>query len=87
MMKPEASGFERICTQVVLITVCALTPVDYCGCWCYLPLRGVFLLMEGGCIVARRHVGKGRSARKFRSQVGRTHPANMARPGRGGFRL
>lgn len=35
----------------------------------------------------RRAVHKGRSARHFRHQVGRTHPLNMARPGRGGFRI
>lgn len=35
----------------------------------------------------RRPVRKGRSARKFRRDVGRTKAANLAKPGRGGFRL
>ncbi|WNK13384.1 MAG: hypothetical protein [Microvirus sp.] len=36
----------------------------------------------------RRHsVNKGRSARKFRGQVGRTKAANMRGPMRGGFRF
>lgn len=35
----------------------------------------------------RRHVNKQRSAGKFRRQSGRTHPGNLARPGRGGYRL
>lgn len=35
----------------------------------------------------RRHVNKRRSAGKFRGQSGKTHPANMAKPGRGGFRI
>lgn len=35
----------------------------------------------------RRPVNKGKSARKFRGQVRKTHPANMAKPGRGGFRI
>lgn len=37
--------------------------------------------------MARRPVNKRRSAGKFRKAVGRTKGANMARPGRGGFRL
>lgn len=37
--------------------------------------------------MARRRVNKRASSRKFRKQVGRTHPANLARPGRGGFRV
>lgn len=37
--------------------------------------------------MARRSVPKGKSARKFRSQVRKTHPKNLSRPGRGGFRL
>lgn len=35
----------------------------------------------------RRPVHKAKSARKFRSQVRKTHPANVAKPGRGGFRF
>jgi len=35
----------------------------------------------------RRPVHKGKSARKFRKAVGKTHPKNLAKPGRGGFRL
>jgi len=35
----------------------------------------------------RRHVNKQRSAGKFRGQSRKTHPANMARPGRGGYRI
>lgn len=37
--------------------------------------------------MARRPVNKRRSAGKFRKQVRKTHPANMAKPGRGGFRI
>jgi len=35
----------------------------------------------------RRPVNKGRSARKFRGQVGRTNVVNLRRPSRGGFKL
>lgn len=35
----------------------------------------------------RRGVNKGRSARKFRRNVGRTKMANMRGPNRGGYRL
>lgn len=35
----------------------------------------------------RQRVSKGRSSGKFRSQVKRTKSLNVARPGRGGFRL
>jgi len=35
----------------------------------------------------RRAVNKRKSARSFRSQVGKTRGINIARPGRGGFRL
>jgi len=35
----------------------------------------------------RRPVNKRSSAKKFRRQVGRTHPANVRKPGRGGYRL
>lgn len=35
----------------------------------------------------RKHVNKRRSSAKFRGDVRRTHPANMAKPGRGGFRI
>lgn len=35
----------------------------------------------------RRPVSKGRSARGFRKQVSHTKAANIARPGRGGYRL
>lgn len=35
----------------------------------------------------RRPVNKGRSSGKFRRQVKRTKSLNLARPGRGGFRL
>lgn len=35
----------------------------------------------------RRPVNKRRSARKFRKQVGKTKALNVAKPGRGGFRL
>jgi len=39
-------------------------------------------------VIMRRHsVHKGRSARKFRLQVGRTKVANMRGPMRGGFRF
>lgn len=37
--------------------------------------------------MARRPVRKGRSARSFRKQVGKTKSVNLAKPGRGGFRL
>lgn len=37
--------------------------------------------------MARRKVNKARSSRKFRKQAGRTKALNVARPGRGGFRL
>jgi len=37
--------------------------------------------------MARYRVNKGKSARKFRSDVGRTKSMNVSRPGRGGFRL
>lgn len=37
--------------------------------------------------MARRPVNKARSAGKFRKQARKTHPLNVARPGRGGFRL
>lgn len=37
--------------------------------------------------VSRRPVNKGRSARKFRSSVGRTKAANLSGPMRGGIRL
>lgn len=35
----------------------------------------------------RYGVNKQRAARKFRGQVSKTHVKNMARPGRGGFKL
>lgn len=35
----------------------------------------------------RRPVGKNRSARKFRGQVNKTKSINLAKPGRGGFRI
>lgn len=35
----------------------------------------------------RRPVGKSSSARKFRKQVGKTKSLNLAKPGRGGFRI
>lgn len=35
----------------------------------------------------RRRVNKRRSAAKFRRQVRRTKGVNLARPGRGGFRM
>jgi len=35
----------------------------------------------------RRPVSKYKSAKTFRRQTGRTASLNMARPGRGGFRL
>lgn len=35
----------------------------------------------------RRKVNKRKSSSRFRDQVRKTHPANMARPGRGGFRI
>jgi len=35
----------------------------------------------------RRNVNKGKAARKFRGQTSKTHVKNVARPGRGGFRL
>lgn len=35
----------------------------------------------------RRPVNKAKSVRKFRRDAGKTHPANVQRPGRGGFRL
>lgn len=35
----------------------------------------------------RRSVNKRRSSSKFRGQVRKTQPKNMAKPGRGGFRL
>lgn len=38
-------------------------------------------------IMRRSPVHKGRSARKFRGQVGRTKVANMRGPMRGGFRF
>lgn len=37
--------------------------------------------------MARRSVNKRRSASKFRGQASRTKGVNLARPGRGGFRL
>lgn len=52
--------------------------------------RGVALcfLETGSCVMRRRPVSKGRSARKFRKQVTRTKRANVARPpARGGHRL
>jgi hypothetical protein len=36
---------------------------------------------------SRRPVSKGKSARRFRSQVGKTKAANMRGPMRGGFRF
>lgn len=38
-------------------------------------------------VSGRKSVSKGRSARKFRSQVSRTKAANMSGPMRGGFRF
>lgn len=35
----------------------------------------------------RKKVNKRKSAAKFRAQTRKTHPGNMARPGRGGYRL
>lgn len=37
--------------------------------------------------MARRPVNKARSAGKFRKQVRKTNAKNLARPGRGGYRL
>lgn len=37
--------------------------------------------------MARRPVNKRKSSRSFRKQVKRTKGVNMAKPGRGGFRL
>lgn len=37
--------------------------------------------------IMRRPVDKKRSARSFRKQVRKTKSANIARPGRGGYRL
>lgn len=37
--------------------------------------------------MARRSVSKGKSARSFRKQVRKTNGKNLAKPGRGGFRL
>ena len=37
--------------------------------------------------LSRGHVNKGRSARRFRSAVGRTKSVNMRGPMRGGIRL
>lgn len=37
--------------------------------------------------MARRAVNKQRSARKFGKQVSKTKTLNVARPGRGGFRI
>lgn len=37
--------------------------------------------------MARRPVNKARGARKFRKDVKRTRSVNLAKPGRGGFRL
>lgn len=35
----------------------------------------------------RRPVNKYKSASRFRGQVRKTHPKNVAKPGRGGYRL
>lgn len=35
----------------------------------------------------RRPVSKGKSAQKFKGQVKKTKSLNLARPGRGGFRI
>jgi len=37
--------------------------------------------------MARSAVNKRSSTRKFNRQAKKTHPLNVARPGRGGFRL
>lgn len=37
--------------------------------------------------MARRSVNRRKGARSFRKQSGKTRAVNMARPGRGGFRL
>lgn len=37
--------------------------------------------------MARRSVSKFKSAKKFRKDVRKTHPKNLARPSRGGIRL
>lgn len=40
-----------------------------------------------GGLMHRRPVNKRKSSRSFRKAVGKTQPKNLARPGRGGFRL
>lgn len=37
--------------------------------------------------MGRSRVPKGKSSRNFRNQVRRTKSVNLARPGRGGFRM
>lgn len=57
----------------------------------YFGVRGVpecsiFLVIQE-VVMKRRPVNKSKSASKFRKQVRKTHPANVAKPGRGGYRL
>lgn len=81
-----------VCTQVDLVTVCGLT---LCVCPFFVTLdNGVILLRRSNSsspeevnVMPRRVVNKRRSAAGFRRQIGRTKAVNLARPGRGGFRL